>query len=54
MGTVEKNGPEATKFKVGQRVIGVPWPGAPHGNGTWQQYYVAPEHLLVRSCCAAS
>ena len=48
VGTVEKIGPDATKFKVGQRVVGVPWPGVPHGNGTWQQYYVAPESVLVR------
>ena len=51
VGKVEKNGPGATKFKVGQRVVGVPWPGAPEGNGTWQQFYVAPEGVLVSPLC---
>ena len=47
--TVEKNGPGATRFKVGQRVVGIPWPGVANGNGTWQQYYTAPEDVLVSS-----
>ena len=47
VGTVEKNGPGASKFKVGQRVVGVPLPGVAEGNGTWQQYHLAPEDGLV-------
>lgn len=40
------NGPGASKFAVGQRVVGAPWP-VEAGNGTWQQYMVVPESCLV-------
>ncbi|KAK9845455.1 hypothetical protein WJX81_006838 [Elliptochloris bilobata] len=46
VGRVVKNGPGATRFPEGTRVVGVPWP-AEGGNGTWQQYVNVPEgHLL--------
>ena len=47
MGIVQTCGAEAYKFNLGQRVVGAPWP-AETGNGTWQQYVVADEDVLVR------
>lgn len=45
VGKVELNGPGASKFPVGQRVVATPWP-IMSGNGTWQQYIVIPESVL--------
>ena len=47
MGNVDKNGEGASKYKPGQRVVGVPWP-VEKGEGTWQQYLVVKETVLVR------
>ena len=46
LGVVEKNGPGASKFHPGQRVVSAAW-GAATGNGTWQQYLAVPEQVLV-------
>jgi NADPH2:quinone reductase len=46
-GVVEAIGDGVTKFSVGQRVVGAPFPSVQSGNGTWQQYLVAPEDSLV-------
>lgn len=46
LGVVAENGPGATKFAVGQRVVGVPFSGS--GQGSFQQYVALPESLLVR------
>ena len=35
---------ESETFKEGQRVVGKPWPA-----GTWQQYFVVKDDVLVRS-----
>ncbi len=43
---VVKNGPGASKFQAGQRVIAVPWPQF-QGEGTWQQYVSVAEENLV-------
>ncbi|KAK9828525.1 hypothetical protein WJX72_000585 [[Myrmecia] bisecta] len=44
---VERNGPGASKFKEGQRVVAAPWPTF-QGEGTWQQYVaVAEKHLVA-------
>ena len=45
VGKVELNGPGASKFPVGQRVVATPWP-IMAGNGTWQQYVVIRESVL--------
>jgi len=47
MGIVEAVGEKVTKFTVGQRVVGAPFPSVQFGNGTWQQFLVAPEDSLV-------
>ncbi|KAG7666616.1 hypothetical protein Ndes2526B_g04912 [Nannochloris sp. 'desiccata'] len=47
MGVVEAVGENVSKFTVGQRVVGAPFPSVQSGNGTWQQYLVAPEDSLV-------
>lgn len=47
VGEIVKLGPGVSKFKVGQRVTAVFWPGTFTGNGTWQQYLTAPEDVLV-------
>eukprot|EP00208_Stichococcus_sp_RCC1054_P007997 CAMPEP_0206149306 /NCGR_PEP_ID=MMETSP1473-20131121/37710_1 /ASSEMBLY_ACC=CAM_ASM_001109 /TAXON_ID=1461547 /ORGANISM="Stichococcus sp, Strain RCC1054" /LENGTH=352 /DNA_ID=CAMNT_0053546761 /DNA_START=164 /DNA_END=1222 /DNA_ORIENTATION=- len=53
VGQVELNGPGATKFEPGQRVIAAKWPGhggaPPKGRpfGTWQQYLTVPEEDLI-------
>ncbi|KAK9846137.1 hypothetical protein WJX84_004905 [Apatococcus fuscideae] len=47
LGKIVKCGPGVSKFKAGQRVVAVLWPGAFTGTGTWQQYLTAPEDLLV-------
>ena len=39
---VEKNGPGASKFRPGTRVVGGGW-----GVGTWQQFLVVKETQLV-------
>lgn len=46
VGRVEENGPGASKFAKGTRVVAVPW-GTFHGDGTWQQYTVVPEAALI-------
>ncbi|KAK9808716.1 hypothetical protein WJX72_002434 [[Myrmecia] bisecta] len=46
VGLVDRNGPGASKFEVGQRVVAVPW-RAVEGLGTWQQYVVVPESSLL-------
>ena len=43
---MEENGPGASKFPKGTRVVAVPW-GTFHGEGTWQQYVVVPEAALI-------
>ncbi|KAK9829316.1 hypothetical protein WJX72_005163 [[Myrmecia] bisecta] len=43
---VERNGPGASKFKEGQRVVAAPWPTF-QGEGTWQQYVAMAEKHLV-------
>lgn len=48
MGVVEENGPGASKYQAGQRVVGAPWP-VEKGNGTWQQFMAVREDRLV-SC----
>lgn len=52
MGKIEDLGPGPVpeglpqRLKVGQRVVGVPWPAA-EGEGTYQQYVAVPlEHLV--------
>jgi NADPH:quinone reductase-like Zn-dependent oxidoreductase len=45
--TVESVGEGVTKFSIGQRVVGAPFPSVQAGNGTWQQYLVASEDSLV-------
>ena len=45
-GVVEKNGPGASKFPAGARVVAAPWP-VKEGRGTWQQYVAVPEAALV-------
>jgi NADPH:quinone reductase-like Zn-dependent oxidoreductase len=47
MGVVEAVGENVSNFTVGQRVVGAPFPSVQSGNGTWQQYLVAPEDSLV-------
>lgn len=39
---MEKNGPGASKFQPGQRVVAAGWAA-----GTWQDYVVQPEKSLV-------
>jgi NADPH:quinone reductase-like Zn-dependent oxidoreductase len=46
-GVVEAAGPGATKFALGQRVVGAPFASVEGGVGTWQRYLVAPESCLV-------
>jgi len=46
-GTVHAVGSDATKFQIGQRVVGAPFTTVEHGNGTWQQYMVVPESCLL-------
>ncbi len=46
VGKVETNGPGASKYSEGQRVVGLPWP-VMEGRGTWQQYVVVKEESLV-------
>jgi mitochondrial enoyl-[acyl-carrier protein] reductase / trans-2-enoyl-CoA reductase len=46
-GVVEAVGEGVSKFTAGQRVVGAPFPSVQSGNGTWQQYLVAPEDSLV-------
>ena len=54
MGVVEENGPEAHKFRPGQRVVAVSWPARSNPKldrskaaGTFQQYLAVPEDVLV-------
>ena len=49
MGTVEAVGEGVSKFSIGQRVVGAPFPSVSKGFGTWQQYLVAPELSRRRS-----
>ncbi|KAL4427108.1 hypothetical protein ABPG77_001112, partial [Micractinium sp. CCAP 211/92] len=46
MGVVEQNGPGASRFKPGQRVVATPFDTLT-GQGTWQQYVVVPEEKLM-------
>ena len=48
VGRVVKNGPGASKFKEGQRVVAVQWPQFAEG-GSWTTHAVLPEDILV-SC----
>lgn len=48
---VESNGPGASKFKPGQRVVGFPWPLVDGLRGTYQQYVVVKEASLVGITC---
>lgn len=48
MGIVAENGPGASKFAVGQRVVGAPWPFyGPGVQGTWAQFAVISEADLL-------
>ena len=55
MGKIEDLGPGPVpeglpqRLRVGQRVVGVPWPAA-EGEGTYQQYVTVPLEHLVRLC----
>ncbi len=44
---VEENGSGASKYTVGQRVVGTPYSSIKGGSGTWQQYIVAKESDLL-------
>ena len=46
-GVVAEVGQGVTKFTVGQRVVGLPFPSVEQGVGTWQQYLVAGEDNLA-------
>ena len=46
IGKVVENGPAASKFPIGTRVVAVPW-NTFDGDGTWQQYTAVPEDKLV-------
>ena len=48
LGTVERCGPHADKFSIGQRVVCIPskaW-SALDGSGTWQQAMLVPQDNL--------
>ncbi|PSC73519.1 trans-2-enoyl-mitochondrial [Micractinium conductrix] len=45
--TVVSNGPGASKFAAGQRVVGAPFSTIQGGSGTWQQYMAVAEATLV-------
>ena len=47
VGTVAENGPGASKFAVGQRVVGTPFDTVVDGSGTWQQYMAVSEACLA-------
>lgn len=47
VGVVEENGSGASKYTVGQRVVGTPYSSIKGGSGTWQQYIVAKESDLL-------
>lgn len=47
VGVVHALGEGVTKFAIGQRVVGTPFPSIDHGTGTWQQYLVASEDSLA-------
>lgn len=47
VGVVEENGPGASKFAVGQRVVGTPFDTIHGGSGTWQQYMLVGEGCLA-------
>ncbi|KAK9909308.1 hypothetical protein WJX75_000309 [Coccomyxa subellipsoidea] len=46
VGKVVENGPAASKFPIGTRVVAVPW-NTFTGDGTWQQYTAVPEDKLI-------
>ncbi|CAL8467965.1 g7503 [Coccomyxa elongata] len=46
VGIVVENGPGANKFPIGTRVVAAPWNTLP-GDGSWQQYTVVPEAVLI-------
>jgi NADPH:quinone reductase-like Zn-dependent oxidoreductase len=49
-GEVVESGPGTSgQYKLGDRVVAVPWPSRATGQGTWQQYVAVPEKDLV--CC---
>lgn len=50
VGKVVENGPGASKFPIGTRVVAAPWNTHP-GDGSWQQYTVVPESVLVCDTC---
>ena len=47
VGVVAENGAGASKFAVGQRVVGMPWETVEAGSGTWQQFIVVGEACLL-------
>lgn len=47
VGVVHAIGEGVTKFALGQRVVGTPFPTIDKGTGTWQQYIVATEDTLA-------
>ena len=46
VGRVVKNGPGASKFQPGQRVVAVQWPQF-EGHGSWRTHAALPEKILV-------
>ncbi len=48
VGKVVENGPSASRFPIGTRVVAVPW-NTYNGDGSWQQYTAVPEDVLVSS-----
>lgn len=44
---VEENGPGASQFAPGTRVVGVQFDTITGGSGTWQQYMVVSEGCLL-------
>eukprot|EP00887_Chlorella_sp_A99_P003043 scaffold9.g3043.t1 len=47
LGVVVENGPGASKFAPGQRVVGAPYPSVAGGHGTWAQFLAVPEASLA-------
>ncbi|EIE20823.1 NAD(P)-binding protein [Coccomyxa subellipsoidea C-169] len=46
VGKVVENGPSASRFPIGTRVVAVPW-NTYDGDGSWQQYTAVPEDVLI-------
>lgn len=46
MGVVDSLGEGSARFRLGQRVVAAPW-NTRRGDGTWQQYAVVDESVLI-------